>query len=351
MKFKTMVASFLTFIMVTNNTIIAPAKKSSDSFGDYSDQSAQFKSDTSHLEYADILSSLQASRNSTQVTDLGTIFKNRVDFSKLPDTSEGADQSGNSTASNLKNNGAKISADPSNIVQTPGEFQGSWGGKTTEEIYNTVNFEGGGKVSQSDFKKLMSWSGQTKYFDERNNYVIPVPHYTQAEGVEDWYYYYTGDFNLGAAGCCIYMVAHICTVLQGALINPAEAYILCRQYGIVNSVGLFNGDSAEAGFNALMELNGYKCKFYHKSEVDENVKQELIDSLQRGIPCGIWETRGPLSGSGSHFQNIDYYDSRTGEFTIAQATRKALDTNSYSWETIYNGFISDNSRPCLYIIY
>lgn len=343
---KIAMASTLTIVMATNSVTNVTAKKGSDEFGNYSGQSAQFKSNTSHLEYADILTELQRSRDSSQVTDLDTIFMNRVlqSSSTLPSTSEGTEQETGVT-SNVGGNVAH--GDVSKIVQTPGEFQGNWGGKTTEEIYNSEGYEGGGKVSQSDFEKLKGWSGQTTKFDERNEYTIPVPHYTQAGGAEEWYYYNTGNFYLGERGCHIYMVAHICTVLQGALINPAEAYILCRKYNVVISDGQFSND--EAGFNALMELNGYKCKFYYKSEIDDSVKQELINSLQNGIPCGFREGSGVLCSKGpSHFQCLDYYDPDTGEFTVAQATSSSLDKQTFSWETIYNGFYT--SRPCLFII-
>lgn len=339
-------ASTLTIVMATNSITNVTAKKDSNEFGNYSGQSAQFKSNTSHLEYADILTELQRSRDSSQVTDLDIIFMNRVlQSSTLPSTSEGTEQE-TGVITNVGGNVAH--GDVSKIVQTPGEFQGNWGGKTTEEIYNSEGYKGGGKVSQSDFEKLKSWSGQTVRFDERNEYVIPVPHYTQAGPPhnEVWYSYKPGSFTLGNAGCHVYMVAHICTVLQGALINPAEAYILCRKYNVVLADGQFSNN--EAGFNALMGLNGYKCKLYYKSEINESVKQDLISSLQNGIPCGFREGSGILGGSGSHFQCLDYYDPNTGEFTVAQATSSSLDKQTFSWETIYNGFYT--SRPCLFII-
>jgi hypothetical protein len=251
------------------------------------------------------------------------------------------------------NTSSVVTVTPGNIQETPGQFQGTWGGKSTLEVLKDSS--SGTVISDSVISKVQQYAGQASQYSGRSSYIYGIPRYSQwGTQSEAW----KGKLVLGrnqssgsdlfASGCGVYMVAHITSVLQQKLINPPEALLLCHHFGVLNEGGDYINSAT--GLNNLLNTMGYKVTYYSKAQISQNqdtIRAELDASLHAGIPCGYRTLEiDNIFNSGNHWLCIDAESG--GKYLMVQSGKGATENVYLDWSKLYANF--NDKKYCLYIV-
>ena len=321
----------------------------------------EFKNTEDNLSYRNITELLEEARQEAIAGENGVsirdIFKLRIKERQNDDSSDNK-QLPSTTEDSLSPDGKETGEiketvfDNSNAdySKKSGQFQCKLGGKTTEEILKEPCLNGGRNVSDDYLNIAKQLAGS--YVENRVFPIYNVPYYTQS-GAEAW----TGRLTLGkssgygddlsSVGCAFYMGAHIFSVLEGKVINPAEMHPLYHHYGVVDTSGNFI--DSPTGLNSMLNTIGYKIEFYSVSQCrsDNTIKSKLDQNLKEGIPQGYRVHSGTFASGPNHFMNIDAI--KDDKYLVAQSCSYSHSQQGYTWEQILNNMQSDGHYG-LYII-